>query len=114
MQAFIAAVPGWKQLHARWVDRVVSRTIPEVRKAVKYNSPLYGADGRDDWFLGMHCFDNYLKVSFFNGALLEPLPPGLSRQKRVRYLDLRETDRPDEAQFVSWIKQAIRLPGETL
>lgn len=114
VQAYIAAVPGWKQSRARWVDRVISRSIPEVRKAVKYNSPLYGAAGRDDWFLGMHCFDQYLKVSFFNGAGLEPVPPGPSRQKLVRYLDLRETDHPDETQFVAWIKQACKLPGEKL
>jgi hypothetical protein len=113
VQAYIAAIPGWKQDVARRVDEIVTRTVPEVRKAVKYNSPLYGMDGTT-WFLSYHCFKNYLKVAFHRGAELEPPPPGTSRQKHVRYLDIHEDDRIDEKQFVKWVKQASKLTGEKL
>jgi hypothetical protein len=87
--------------------------VPGVQKAVKYNSPLYGFDGTT-WFLGLHVFTNYIKVAFFRGAELTPPPPGASKQKWVRYLDVREDDVLDEAQFRAWVKQASKLPGERL
>jgi hypothetical protein len=114
VQAYIVAIPDWKQDIARWVDVMVTRHAPRVRKAVKYNSPLYGAAGRDDWFISLHCFTNYLKVAFFNGASLDPRPPGASKQKGVRYLDIRQGDSLDEKQFASWVKQANKLPGQKM
>lgn len=114
VQAWIAAVPEWKQEIARWVDAAVTRVIPGVRKAVKYNSPLYGVAGREDWFLSLHCYTRYVKVAFFRGARLDPPPPGASKQKDVRYLDIHENDSPDGKQFASWVRQASKLPGEKL
>jgi hypothetical protein len=113
VQDYIAAMPGWKSDVGRRLDEVVERTIPEVNKAVKYNSPLYGVEGRD-WFLSFHCFTKYVKVAFFNGASLRPLPPGESKQERTRYLDIYEDDEIDEAQLSDWVKQASDLPGERL
>ena len=110
VQAYIDAVPGWKQEVCRNIDRLVQQALPGVRKAVKWNSPLYGA-GEKTWFLGLHCFERYVKVSFFQGALLDPIPPGQSKQAEVRYLDIRETDAMDEVQFAAWIRQAAALPG---
>lgn len=114
VQAYIDAIQDWKQPIARWVDEVVTRTVPKVRKAVKYNSPMYGVAGKDDWFLSIHCFNKYLKVAFFHGASLEPLPPGESKQKHVRYLDIRENDSLDDRELAAWVKQASKLPGEKL
>lgn len=114
VRAYISAVPDWKQRIARWVDDAVTRAVPGVRKAVKYNSPLYGAAARDDWFLSLHCYANYVKVAFFRGTALEPMPPGTSKQNAVRYLDIREKDSPDAKQFASWVQQASKLPGEKL
>jgi len=113
VKAYIAAIPGWKRDVARRVDAIVTRTVPGVRKAVKWNSPMYGME-LGIWFLSMHCFKNYLKVAFFRGALLDPLPPGESRQKNVRYLDIREDDEWDQAQFAAWVKRASELPGEKM
>jgi hypothetical protein len=110
VQAYIAAMPGWKRDVGRRLDALVVRTVPELRKAVKWNSPFYGIEGQG-WFLSFHCFTNYVKVSFFSGAALRPLPPGESRQKDVRYLDIREGDKIDEIQVERWVKQASRLPG---
>ena len=109
VQAYIAAVPGWKRDVARRVDAIITRTVPKAHKAVKWNSPFYGMEGQG-WFLSMHCYTNFLRVAFFSGAALRPLPPGESRQKNVRYLDLREGE-IDEAQLAKWVKQASRLPG---
>jgi hypothetical protein len=114
VQAYIDAIPDWKKSVARWVDEVVTGAVPNVRKAVKYNSPLYGDGGRDDWFLGIHCFTGYVKVAFFRGAALEPLPPGESKQKHVRYLDIHEDDRLDKRRLSKWAKQASGLPGKKL
>jgi hypothetical protein len=117
VQAYIAAMPGWKQGVGRRLDALIERTIPGVYKAVKWNSPLYGIEGPDGkpaWFLGIHCFTKYVKVAFFRGASLRPLPPGESKQKLVRYLDIREDDPLDEAQFAAWVKQASGLPGERM
>jgi hypothetical protein len=113
VRSYIAAMPGWKRDVGRRLDALISRAAPGVRKAVKYNSPLYGMDGKT-WFLGIHCFTKYIKVAFFRGALLRPLPPGTSKQKDVRYLHIHEDGVFDEAQFSAWVKQASLLPGEKL
>jgi hypothetical protein len=111
VQAYIAAMPGWKRDVGRRLDSLIVRTVPEVRKAVKWNSPFYGVEG-DGWFLNFHCFTNYVKVAFFRGTSLRPVPPGESKHKEVRYVDIHEDDRLDEAQFAAWVKQASQLPGE--
>ncbi|NBJ11837.1 DUF1801 domain-containing protein [Microvirga arsenatis] len=113
VQAYIAAMPGWKSDVGRRMDALISRTVPNVSKAVKWNSPFYGVEGQG-WFLSFHCFAKYIKVAFFRGTSLDPVPPGESKQKEVRYLDIREHDRLDEAQFVAWVTQASRLPGEKM
>ncbi|MEW6634095.1 MAG: DUF1801 domain-containing protein [Pseudomonadota bacterium] len=113
VQAYIAAMPGWKSEVGRRLDEIIVRTIPDVRKAVKWNSPLYGA-GEEGWFLGIHCFAKYIKVAFFRGMSLKPVPPGESKSKDTRYLNIREHDQFDEALFVSWIRQASELPGERM
>ncbi len=110
VQNYVAAMPGWKKGVGQRLDVVVTRTVPKVRKAVKWNSPLYGMDDKE-WFLGIHVFTKYVKVAFFRGALLDPVPPGTSTQKEVRYLDIREDDDFDEAQIARWVKQASKLPG---
>lgn len=110
VQAYIAATPGWKQDVARRIDEIVTRTLPGVRKAVKWNSPFYGIEGKG-WFLSLHCFTKYVRLGFFNGASLRPTPPGESSIPNLRYLDIREDDVLDEAQCVKWIKQASRMPG---
>ena len=113
VQAYIAAMPGWKRAVGRRLDALITRTVPGVHKAVKYNSPLYSIEGQG-WFLSLHVFTNYIKVAFFRGVSLEPMPPGTSKQKHVRYLDIHEDDKLDEAQFTAWVKQASKLPGEKL
>lgn len=113
VQAYIAAMQGWKCAMGRRIDAIIGKVVPNVRKAVKWNSPFYGA-GDDDWFLSFHCFAKYIKIAFFRGGSLRPLPPGESKQKDVRYLDLHEDDALDEVQFIDWVKQASRLPGEKM
>ncbi|MET0678272.1 MAG: DUF1801 domain-containing protein [Bradyrhizobium sp.] len=113
VQAYIAALPGWKRDLAKRLDALIVRTVPNVRKAVKWNSPFYGIEGQG-WFLGLHAFTRYLKVAFFRGASLRPVPPGDSKSKDTRYLDIHEGDQPDEAQLAAWIKQSSRLPGERM
>jgi hypothetical protein len=113
VQAYIAAMPGWKQDVGRQLDALITRAVPAVKKAVKWNSPMYGVE-EGVWFLGIHCFAKYVKVAFFRGASLRPVPPGESKQKEVRYLDVREDDELDEARFADWVKQASRLPGERM
>jgi hypothetical protein len=110
VQAYIAAMPGWKRDVGRRLDALIVRTAPGVRKAVKWNSPFYGIEGQG-WFLSFHCFTKYVKVAFFRGTSLRPLPPGASRHKDVRYLDIHEDDQLDEALVGSWIRQASELPG---
>lgn len=112
MCAYIAAMPGWKRETGRRLDALIARVVPGVRKAVKWNSPFYGVE-EGSWFLSFHCFTNYIKVAFFRGASLKPVPPGVSKHKQVRYLDLYE-DALDEKQFVAWVKQAAKLPGEKM
>jgi hypothetical protein len=112
VRQYIAAMPGWKRDLGRRVDALITRTVPGVRKAVKWNSPFYGIDGQG-WFLSYHCFTKYLKVTFFRGRSLDPVPPGESRHPEVRYLDIYE-DQLDEAQLAAWVEQASKLPGEKL
>ena len=113
VQAYIAAMPGWKSDVGRRLDALIVRTVPGVAKAVKYNSPLYGIEDQG-WFLGIHVFTKYVKVAFFRGASLHPRPPGESKQKDVRYLDIYENDELDETQLAAWVKQASELPGEKM
>jgi len=110
VQAYIAAMPGWKRDVGRRLDALIVCTVPDVRKAVKWNSPFYGVEGQG-WFLSFHTFTNYVKVTFFRGSSLRPVPPGESKQKEVRYADIRENDQVDEAQMTTWIRQAAALPG---
>ncbi len=113
VRAYIAAMPGWKSEVGCRLDALIERTVPGVSKAVKWNSPFYGIE-EGNWFLGIHCFAKYIKVAFFRGAALRPLPPGTSKQKEVRYLDIHEDDPLDEAQLADWVKQASQLPGERM
>jgi hypothetical protein len=110
VQAYIAAMPGWKREAGRELDAIITRSVPGVRKAVKWNSPLYGVEGRG-WFLGIHCFTKYIKVAFFKGAALRPPPPGESKDPNTRYLHIAEDEPFDEARFTAWVRQASRLPG---
>jgi hypothetical protein len=112
VQAYIAAMPGWKRDVGRRIDAIVERAVPRVRKAVKWNSPFYGVED-GVWFLSFHVFAKYVKVTFFRGAQFDPAPAGKSRYPDVRYYDIHE-DELDEAQFASWVKQASRLPGERM
>jgi hypothetical protein len=113
VQAYISAMPGWKRDVGRRLDALIARTVPNVRKAVKWNSPFYGVDGQG-WMLSFHCFTRYVKVAFFRGTSLRPLPPAASKHKNVRYLDIHEDDQLDEAQLAAWVKQASQLPGERM
>jgi len=110
VQAYIAAMPEWKSDVGRWLDALVVRTVPDVKKAVKWNSPFYGVEGQG-WFLSFHTFTKYVKVTFFRGAELTPPPPGASKDPNTRYLDIREADELDEELVASWIRQAAALPG---
>jgi hypothetical protein len=116
VQAYIAAMPGWKRDVGRRLDALITRTVPGVAKAVKWNSPFYGAGPGEEngWFLSFHCFTKYVKVAFFRGASLRPLPPAASKHRHVRYLDIHEDDPLDEAQLAAWVKQASQLPGERM
>ncbi|WP_299361302.1 DUF1801 domain-containing protein [uncultured Paracoccus sp.] len=112
VQAWIAAAPGWKGEVAARIDGLVTEAVPGVRKAVKWNSPFYGA-GEDGWFLSFHAMTRYLKLAFFRGASLDPPPPVGSKHPKVRYLHVGPDDL-DEARLVDWVKQASRLPGEKM
>ena len=113
VQAYIAAMPGWKRDVGRRLDALIVRIVPNVRKAVRWNTPFYGIEGQG-WFLGFHCITKYVKVAFFRGASLRPLPPAESKQKDVRYFHIHEDDPHDEELVASWIRQASELPGENL
>ena len=113
MQAYIAAMPGWKRDVGRRLDALIVGAVPGVRKAVKWNTPFYGIEGQG-WFLGFHCFTKYVKVAFFRGTSLRPVPAGESKSKDTRYLDIHEDDAFDEAQLAAWVKQASQLPGERM
>jgi hypothetical protein len=112
VQAYIAAMPGWKRDLGARLDALIVGAVPNVKKAVKWNSPFYGVE-EGVWFLSFHCFAKYVKVTFFDGAALKPPPPGASKYERVRYLDIREGEL-DEKQFVAWVKQPRKLPGERM
>jgi hypothetical protein len=112
VQAYIEAMPGWKSELGHRLDKIIERTVPGVKKAVKWNSPFYGLeDGL--WFLSLHCFTGYVKVTFFRGTSLTPVPAGASKHPEVRYLDIHEGEL-DEKQFADWVRQASKLPGEKL
>jgi len=113
VQDYIAAMPGWKHDAGRRLDALITRALPDVRKAVRWNSPFYGVEG-NGWFLSFHCFSKYVKVTFHNGAALHPPPPVESKHPDVRYLHVHEGDDLDEARFVDWVRQAAELPGEPL
>ena len=113
VRAYIAAMPGWKGDVGRHLDALIVRTIPDVQKAVKWNTPFYGIEGQG-WFLAFHCVTKYIKVAFFRGTSLRPVPPGESAQDGVRYFHIHEDDELDEAQFAAWVKQASKMPGKRL
>jgi hypothetical protein len=110
VQAYIAAMPGWKHVVGEQLDRLVVNTVPDVRKAVRWNSPFYGVEGRG-WFLSFHCFTKYVKVTFFRGRSLHPVPPVSSKDEEARYVHVHEDDPLDEELVASWIEQAAGLPG---
>ena len=107
-------MPGWKSEAWRRLDALIGQVVPGVRRAVKWNSPMYGAAGDEGWFLSVHAFDRYLKVSFLRGGSLEPVPPVASRHPNVRYFHIHENDPIDEARFTDWVRQASALPGERM
>ncbi len=113
VQAYIAAMPGWKRDIGRQLDALIARTVPGVRKAVKWNSPFYGV-AEKSWFTAFHCFDRYVKITFFRGQSLDPVPPVASKSGDTRYVHIHETDDFPTAQLASWIEQAAKLPGEKL
>ena len=113
VQAYIAAMTGWKSEVGRRIDAIVGKAVPGVRKAVKWNSPFYGMED-DLWFLSFHVFTRYVKVAFFRGASLEPIPPVASKSGDTRYFHIHEDDAFDETQFADWVRQASRLPGEKM
>ena len=113
VQAYISAMPGWKSDVGRRLDDLIARTVPEARKAVRWNSPFYGIEGQG-WFISYHCFAKYIKVTFFRGASLRPIPPVASKQDDVRYFHIHENDRIDDELVAGWIRQASELPGELL
>ena len=110
VEAYIAAMPGWKQEVGRQLNALITKTVPRVQKAVRWNSPFYGVEGRG-WFLGAHCLTNYVKVTFFSGLSLEPVPPGgTGKSDEARWIDIHEGEF-DEKQMKAWIRQAAKLPG---
>jgi len=113
VQAYIAAMPGWKRALGERLDGLIARAVPDVHKAVKWNQPFYGHEG-DGWFVAFRCYTKYVQIQFFRGASLDPVPPKASKHDQVRYLDVYEEDAVDEARLVSWIQQASKLPGENL
>jgi hypothetical protein len=108
VQAYIAAMPDWKRDLGKRLDALIVRNVPDVRKAVKWNSPFYGIEGQG-WFLSFHVFTHYVKVTFFRGTSLRPVPPG-GTGREARWIDIRENDL-DEKQLATWIKQASVIPG---
>ena len=110
VQAYIAAMPGWKSDAGRRLDALITRSVPDVRKAVRWNSPFYGVEGKG-WFLSFHCFTKYIKVTFFRGAALNPLPPVGSKDPNTRYFHIHESEDLDEELVTHWIRQASELPG---
>jgi hypothetical protein len=113
VQAYIAAMPDWKKEVGRRLDSIIAAAVPGVRKAVKWNSPFYGAPDSDGWFLSFHVFTRYVKVTFFRGTSLVPVPAGKSKHPEVRYLDIHQ-GQLDEDRFADWVRQASNLPGEKM
>lgn len=113
VQAYIAAMPGWKREVGQRLDTIIEAAVPNVRKAVKWNSPFYGAPDQIGWFLSFHVFTRYVKVTFFRGTALDPVPAGKSKHPNVRYLDIFE-EQLDETQFAEWVRQAKALTGEKM
>lgn len=113
VQAYIAAMPGWKSDVGRKLDALIVKTVPDVHKAVKWNSPFYGIEG-DGWFLSYHCFAKYIKLTFFRGTSLDPVPPVASKTPETRYFHIHEGDDLDKTPLADWIRQASRLPGERM
>lgn len=113
VQAYLAAMPDWKGDIGRHLDKLIAEVVPDVRKAVRWNSPFYGIEG-NGWFLSMHCFTKYVKVTWLNGSHLKPLPPQKSKDEKVRYLNVNDGDQMDDDQLREWICQAIDLPGDDL
>ncbi|MFC4255245.1 DUF1801 domain-containing protein [Altererythrobacter xixiisoli] len=114
VQAYIAAMPGWKSATGRRIDAIISQALPDVRKAVKWNTPFYGAADQPGWFLSFHCFDRYIKLGFLTGTSLDPEPPISSKVPNVRYWHLHEADEWEDAQLADWVLQASRIPGQKL
>lgn len=116
VQAYIAAMPGWKSTAWARLDTLIARTVPGVRKAVKWNSPFYGAPDAlpNHWFLSIHCYDRYIKIAFFDGQRLDPVPPVASQSGDTRYFHIHETDVVDETAFADWVRQASLLRGEKM
>lgn len=113
VQAYLAAMPDWKREVGRALDALVVRVVPDVQKAVRWNSPFYGIEGQG-WFLSFHCFTKYIKVVFLRGSALDPLPPVASKDPNTRYFHLHENEAIDEAQLTRWIEQAAALPGDPI
>ena len=110
VQAYIAAMPGWKSEAGRRLDEIITRAVPNIQKAVKWNSPFYGVEGKG-YFLSYHCFAKYIKLAFFQGASLHPIPPVASRDENTRYVHIHEGEEIDDARITDWVKQAAALPG---
>ena len=110
VQAYIAAMPGWKSAVGARIDALLVETIPTLQKAVKWNSPFYGVEGQG-YFMGLHVFNRYIKLAFFEGVSLTPMPPDPSKDPKARYLNIHEGDEVDEAQLADWFRQAAALPG---
>ena len=113
VQAYIAAMPGWKLGLGEHLDELIVRIVPDVHKAVKWNQPFYGNEG-DGWFVAFRCYTKYVQLQFFRGTSLDPVPPKGSKHPEVRYLDIHEDDEVDDAQLEAWIRQASELPGEVM
>jgi hypothetical protein len=114
VQDYIAAMPGWKRDVGQRLDELITRTVPKVRKAVKWNQPFYGANNQEGWFAAFRCYTKYVQLQFFKGTSLDPVPPKASTHKEVRYLDIYEDDELDEKLLRSWVRQAGKLPGEKM
>ncbi len=113
VQEYIAAMPEWKHEIGVWIDSLITREIPNVSKAVRWNYPFYGIEGQG-WFLGVHCLTKYVKITFFKGTFLVPIPPGgTPKSKEARWIDIRQGEDVDEARVVDWVRQAASMPGWT-
>lgn len=113
VQAYLASMPGWKRAVGERLDALIGRHVPALQKAVRWNSPFYGVEG-NGWFLSTHVFAHFVRLTWFQGQSMDPIPPGPSKDPNVRYLDIREHDAIDEKQFIAWVKQAAKLPGEKM